>query len=249
MTRLADKRWFKVLNGDGIAFNRDFTGQILEYLCDDPDVPDYIVLMQPGYDCNGQECNVTRNRHCCVTFDSKSIEEVFDTDHLRPEETYVRDVAYVIAEHKGILHLNAGRYYHTVTSEYVDDIDKATVYSFDEIMSMRMPANGFPYPKESLEAYTARINAGRERMRQIEETEKAHFKAMYNRDSFKWQWEPTGPPHPGVWAYGGSKENPDSWTFAVSLHVPNHDSGDAGWYYYIGPWPIFEEHNEPVSKA
>lgn len=40
MTRLADKRWFKVIKGDGIAFNRDFTGQILEYLCEHPDIPD-----------------------------------------------------------------------------------------------------------------------------------------------------------------------------------------------------------------
>lgn len=51
------KRKFKVLNSSGLAFGRNFDGQILELVHENAHgIKDYYCLIQPDFDANGKPC-------------------------------------------------------------------------------------------------------------------------------------------------------------------------------------------------
>lgn len=66
------KRYFKVLDGSGVGFGLDFTGQILEFVNMHSAVPDYVCLRQPEKDINGKLCAVGGIVH----IDLNKLEEV-----------------------------------------------------------------------------------------------------------------------------------------------------------------------------
>lgn len=64
-------RKFKVLDSSGLAFGRNFNGQILELAHEKAwGIEDYYCLIQPDFDANGEPCIGL------VCMDGKNIEEI-----------------------------------------------------------------------------------------------------------------------------------------------------------------------------
>lgn len=75
-------------------------------------------------------------------------------------------------------------------------------------------------------------------IQKVENCSRSHHVACYGKEKFQWVWQKVDTL--GVYAYGGNKEEPNSWGMGVSIIVPKpEDESVAGWYCYIGPIPNF----------